>query len=38
MLAELIDITENLVKGDLWIVWAMAQRASAQAKIRSSIE
>jgi hypothetical protein len=38
MLAGLIDITEHLVRGDLWIVWAMAQRMSAQAKIRSSIE
>ncbi|KDR79395.1 hypothetical protein GALMADRAFT_137237 [Galerina marginata CBS 339.88] len=41
-LANLIDLTqglvENYVEGDVWIVSAMAQRASAQAKINSSIE
>ncbi|TFK35636.1 hypothetical protein BDQ12DRAFT_737515 [Crucibulum laeve] len=41
-LANLIDLTqglvENHVEGDVWIVSAMAQRASAQAKINSSIE
>jgi len=41
-LANLIDLTqgrvENVMKGDVWIVSAMAQRASAQAKINSSIE
>ncbi|KZP26940.1 hypothetical protein FIBSPDRAFT_854283 [Athelia psychrophila] len=41
-LANLIDITQNLVssqdEGDIWIVSAMAQRASAQAKINSSIK
>ncbi|KZP27015.1 hypothetical protein FIBSPDRAFT_731619, partial [Athelia psychrophila] len=40
-LANLIDITQDLVsnqdEGDVWIVSAMAQRASAQAKIDSSI-
>lgn len=41
-LANLVDITQNLVsnqdEGDVWIVSAMAQRASAQAKIDSSIK
>jgi hypothetical protein len=41
-LANLIERTQVLVghqvEGDVWIVSAMAQRASAQAKIDSSIE
>jgi len=41
-LANLINRTQTLVErdveGDVWIVSAMAQRASAQAKIDSSIE
>jgi hypothetical protein len=41
-LANLIDLTqgrvESDIEGDVWIVSAMAQRASAQAKISSSIE
>lgn len=41
-LAELIDLTQVVVarhvEGDVWIVSSMAQRASAQAKISSSIE
>ncbi|KAF7985533.1 hypothetical protein HWV62_3769 [Athelia sp. TMB] len=41
-LANLIDITQNLVsnqdEGEVWLVSAMAQRASAQAKIDSSIK
>jgi hypothetical protein len=40
-LTNLINITQELVsrhiEGDVWIVSAMAQRASAQAKIDSSI-
>lgn len=40
-LASLIDKTQELVhrhvEGDVWIVSAMAQRASAQSKIDSSI-
>lgn len=41
-LPKLIDVTQGLVsnyiEGDVWIVSAMAQQASAQAKIDSSIE
>jgi hypothetical protein len=41
-LANLIERTQALVEheveGEVWIVSAMAQRASAQAKIDSSIE
>ena len=40
-LAHLINLTQGLVaqsNGDLWIVFATAQRVSAQSKIRSSIE
>jgi len=41
-LSSLVDITQELVsrhvEGDVWIVSAMAQRASAQAKINASIE
>lgn len=41
-LKELIDLTQDhvgkSVEGNVWIVSAMAQRASAQAKINSSIE
>jgi hypothetical protein len=41
-LANLINVTQEFVsrdiEGDVWIVSAMAQRASAQAKIDSSIE
>ena len=41
-LSRLVDVTQELVsrhvEGDVWIVSAMAQRASAQAKIDSSIE
>ncbi|KAF7981461.1 hypothetical protein HWV62_33489 [Athelia sp. TMB] len=39
-LAELVEITQGLLldAGDVWIVSAMAQRASAQAKIDSSIK
>jgi len=41
-LGNLIDLTqvhvEHEVEGEVWIVSAMAQRASAQAKINSSIE
>lgn len=41
-LSKLVDITQELVslhvEGDVWIVSAIAQRASAQAKIDSSIE
>jgi len=40
-LSNLVNITQDLVarhvEGDVWIVSAMAQRASAQAKINSSI-
>ena len=40
-LSSLVDITQELVhrhvEGDVWIVSAMAQRASAQSKIDSSI-
>lgn len=32
------DLVEHQVEGDVWIISAMAQRASAQAKINSSIE
>ena len=42
MLSNLINVTQDLVsrhvEGDVWIISAMAQRASAQAKIDSSIE
>jgi hypothetical protein len=41
-LANLIERTQALVEhqveGDVWIVSAMAQRASAQTKIDSSIQ
>jgi len=41
-LANLIERTQTLVEhqveGDVWIVSAMAQRASAQTKIDSSIQ
>ena len=40
-LAYLINLTQGLVaqsNDDLWIVFATAQRVSAQSKIRSSIE
>jgi hypothetical protein len=41
-LANLIERTQVLVEheveGDVWIVSAMAQRASAQSKIDSSIQ
>ncbi|KAF8815629.1 hypothetical protein BYT27DRAFT_7192709 [Phlegmacium glaucopus] len=40
-LAHLINLTQGLVaqsSGDLWIVFATAQRVSAQLKIKSSIE
>ncbi|KZP27036.1 hypothetical protein FIBSPDRAFT_886923 [Athelia psychrophila] len=41
-LKDLIDVTQTLLidqdEGDLWIVSAIAQRASAQAKIDSSIK
>jgi len=37
-LSDLINRTQHNIEGDVWIVSAMAQRASAQAKIESSIE
>jgi len=37
-LSDLIHRTQRNIEGDVWIVSAMAQRASAQAKIKSSIE
>jgi len=40
-LSNLVNITQDVVtrhvEGDVWIVLAMAQRASTQAKINSSI-
>jgi len=37
-LSDLINCTQHNIERDVWIVSAMAQRASAQAKIESSIE
>jgi len=37
-LSHLIDLTQTQIEGDVWVVSAMAQRASAQAKIDSSIK
>lgn len=38
MLPELIELTKKHIDEAVWLIWAFAQRASAEVKIDASIE